>query len=389
MQNIIKNKLLVVTYLLTVLYALHYGIPLYATSSFLHQYFEQGIVSALYMMGSLGALIMSIRIAQFIRKIHTYKFTSLIIISEIISTIIFALSDNIYVVSIFFTIHLILQMILYVCINIFIESFSKQADTGSIRGLFLVLLSLGIIISPFIGGLIITKSSFQMMYIISSVMLIPMFFLLKKYFYHIKEPAYHKVDMISAFKSAWKNKDLRAAVVASLLVESFYSLMIIYSPIYLSGLGVPLHVYLLYILPIALTPLVLFPYEIGILADKKIGEKELMIIGMLILSLSLFLMVTIETNSVTMWTLVLFLSRVGASFVETMAFTYYFKKINKEEASLTALFINTKSLSFILVGFTGIILAPFISAYPALLFIILGVIILYGISYIIPMKDTL
>jgi hypothetical protein len=72
-----------------------------------------------------------------------------------------------------------------------------------------------------------------------------------------------------------------------------------------------------------------------------------------------------------------------------MAFTYYFKKINKEDASLTALFSNTRPMASILVGGIGALVAPIMVVRPEIMFIILGCGILWCISYVLPIEDTL
>lgn len=388
MHAIIKNKLLIVSYLLTLLYALHYGIPLYATSSYLHQYFGSSTVSMLYMFGAIAALIGSMSVAKYMRKFHTYGFTIGLVIAEIVITIAFGISKNPLLIAAFFVTHFLLQTLLYVCLNVFIESFSKHAETGSIRGLFLTLLNIGILISPIIGGGILSFASFSTLYIVASCMLIPFIFLVRTYLYHIEEPAYETINMYQAFRVAWKNKNIRAALVAEFLVQCFYAVMVIYSPIYLATLGIPLTVYLTAILPFALIPLVVLPYELGYLADKKYGEKELLIGGLLVLSLTVFLCVIVTSANPIIWVIILLLSRVGAACVETMAFAYYFKKVGPEDASLTALFSNTLSFATVVVGALGIIIGPFLIARPQLMFIILGCALLVGVSYVLPMKDT-
>jgi MFS family permease len=388
MHAIIRNKLLVVSYLLTLLYALHYGIPLYATSSYLHQYFGSSTVSLLYMLGSIAALLGSMSVAKYMRKFHTYGFTVGLVISEIIITIAFGVTHNPFLLGLFFIAHFLLQTLLYVCLNVFIESFSKHAETGSIRGLFLTLLNIGILISPIIGGTILSVASFSTLYIVASCMLIPFIFLIRTYLYHIQEPAYESIDMLQAFRLAWRNKNIRAALIAEFTVQCFYAVMIIYSPIYLATLGISLAVYMGIIMPFALIPLVVLPYELGYLADKKYGEKELLIGGLLILALTTFLFVIVTVPSITIWILILLASRIGAACVETMAFTYYFKKIGPEDASLTALFSNTLSFATITVGAIGIAIGPMLVDRPQLMFIILGCAILWSISYVLPMRDT-
>lgn len=388
MHAIVKNKLLIVSYLLTLLYALHYGIPLYATSSYLHQYFNSSAVSMLYMLGSIAALIGSISVAKYMRKFHTYGFTTGIVIAEIAAVAAFGLTENPLFLGIFFVVHFLLQTLLYICLNVFIESFSKHAETGSIRGLFLTLLNIGILISPIVGGAILTVATFPALYIVSACLLIPFIILVRMYLYHIKEPAYETVDMFQALRVGWKNKNIRAALVAEFVVQTFYATMIIYSPIYLATLGIPLTVYLSAILPFALIPLVVLPYELGYLADSKLGEKEMLIGGLLLLAFTVFLCVIVTSSNPIVWVIILLLSRIGAACVETMAFTYYFKKVGPEDASLTALFSNTLSFATITVGLLGVAIAPFLVARPQLMFIILGCGILWSISYIIPMKDT-
>ncbi len=388
MRTIIKNRLLIVSYLLTLIYALHYGIPLYATSTYLHQYFGSSTVSMLYMFGAIAALIGSMSVAKYMRKFHTYGFTIGLVVAEILIVVAFGISKNPLLIGAFFITHMLLQTLLYVCINIFIESFSKNAETGSIRGLFLTILSMGILISPIIGGAILSLSSFSTLYIVAACMLIPFIFLVRTYLYHIKEPAYETINMYQAFVIAWRNKNIRAALIAQFIVQCFYAVMVIYSPIYLATLGIPLIVYMTAILPFALIPLVVLPYELGYLADKRYGEKELLIGGLLILSLTVFLCVIVTTANPIVWVIILLVSRIGAACVETMAFTYYFKKIGPEDASLTALFSNMWSFAIITVGAIGILIGPFIVERPQLMFIVLGSAILIGISYVLPMKDT-
>lgn len=387
MQAILRNKLLLVTYMLTMLYALHYAIPLYATSSFLHQYFNSAYVSGLYVIASIVILFGSLLISKSIRRFHTYGFTFFLVIAEIIATITFAVSSNPFIVGLFFIIHTLLQAFLYICINIFIESFSKHTETGSIRGLFLAIMSLGFIVSPIIGGAILANYSFQVLYIVASLILVPFLFFLHKYLMHIKEPAYSSVDIFGAIRVVLRNKNLRAIFIADLLVEGFYAVMIIYSPMYLATLGIPLTTYMTYILPIALIPLVALPYELGFLSDSKHGEKNILIIGLLIMTVTTFLCVILTSSNPLIWAALLFVSRVGTSLAETMAHTTFFKKVGPEDASLTALFMNLRGIAFITVGSIGFVIAPMITERPQLMFIILGCAILWGIAPILAMKE--
>lgn len=373
---------------MTFLYALHYAIPVYATSSYLHKFFSSSTVSATYVVGSLLALFLSIHIAKSIKKYHTYRFTMGVTILEIAVIAMFGLTDNPNLLPFLFVCHFALQALLFVSLNVFMESFSAHANVGSIRGLFLAVFHVGILISPVIGGYVLSVSSFAVLYTLAALVLVPYLFLVHHYLGHIKDPAYHTIDLIDALRRTWHNKNLRAAVIAKFLVECFYAVMVIYSPLYLATLGIPLTTYLGFIIPIALIPLVILPYELGYLADTKYGEKEMLLIGMLILTVIAFVCVLLTTSSILIWALVFLISRIGASLVDTMAFTYYFKKINPEDSSFTALFVNMTSMAIIVTGAVGVAISPFLVERPQLMFVVLGCAIAWGVTVILPMKDT-
>jgi MFS family permease len=346
------------------------------------------MVSAIYGVGSFLSLLASINIAKQIKKFHTYEFTFAIIIAEMVSVILFAYSQNPYLIAAYFIIHFVTQTLMFVTLNIFIESFSVHAKVGSIRGLFLAVLNLGILISPAIGGVILKISTFTILYVVATLLLLPYLYYMHKYLSHIKEPAYHEINLLEAATKALRNQNLRAALIGEFIVQAFYAVMIIYSPIYLTSIGVSLVDYLTIILPLALLPLVILPYELGFLADRKYGEKEMLISGLLVLAVATFACVILQTIDIRVWVLVLLTSRVGAAFVETMSFSYYFKKVDKEDPSLTALFINMQGLATLVVGATGVIVAPFLITRPQLMFIILGCAILWSISPALRMRDT-
>ena len=85
---------------------------------------------------------------------------------------------------------------IYIILNIFIEIFTKHAETGAVRGIFLTLLNLGILIALLIGGRFYHEKVLRR-YILSLVLaLIP--FLYHGYMKHVRDPAYHTIDMLGA-----------------------------------------------------------------------------------------------------------------------------------------------------------------------------------------------
>jgi hypothetical protein len=70
-----------------------------------------------------------------------------------------------------------------------------------------------------------------------------------------------------------------------------------------------------------------------------------------------------------------------------MSFTFYFKKVGPEDASLTALFSNAYGLGTIFVGSAIFLISPFLVNRPQLVFVVLGCILLWSMTLVLSLKD--
>lgn len=389
MDVLTRNNRLFATYMMTLLYAFHYGIPMYAASTFLSQIFGNPFTSVIYMIAGFLTLAISIHITKYLKHFHTYSFTMGIVIAQIIITFALGLTDNNFLLGLFFIMHFILAALIFTCLNVFLENFSNNKETGQIRGVFFTLFNLGFLVSPFLGGALLAKSGYTALFTVSASLLIPFLFFMHHYLKKMKDHRFLSVNLFSAFKKAWNNTDTRGALLAVILLECFFTMTVIYLPIYIVSLGIPLTTYLTAVLPIALIPLVIMPYELGIIADNKLGEKELMLLGLLILTVSAFTISIVTSSNILVWILILTVSRIGAALVETMSYTYYFKKINAGDVDLTTLFSNVRNFSLAITALFGIILSPLVIMYPTIMFVMLGIILLWGITQVFHIHDTL
>lgn len=387
METIRHHKALLGIYLMTMLYALHYGVPMYASSSYLGLSFSPSLVSFIYAVSSMLAFFISLHVAKYLKRFHTYRFTTGVLIVETIVTFALGYTTTPSLLALYFIAHFVLTVLIFIALNTFVECVSPHRETGIIRGMFLTILNLGILISPFIGGAVLSIFGYSGVYDLSAFVLIPFIVILSYYRKYIPEPHFAHVNLLDAIRRAMKDKNLKIALLCMLLLEAFYAVMIIYSPLYITSLGIPLSVYLTAILPIALLPLVLLPYELGILADTRIGEKELMITGLVIMSICSMAVALVNSTNILVWILILTTSRIGASCLETMTYSYYFKKID-DDVGLISLFGNMLPLATIIVPFIGIIIGPLAVTYPSLIFILLSVVLLYGAIKVFPLVDT-
>src|SRR5690606_12348354 len=94
-------------------------------------------------------------------------------------------------------------------------------------------------------------------------------------------------------------------------------------------------------------PFIIFEIPIGVLADRKLGEKELLNIGLIIVGISTISLSFITIPNIFVWALALFITRVGASIAEPMIETYFFKKVDDRDTAMLGLFRTTRQIGYI------------------------------------------
>ncbi|MEK7097519.1 MAG: MFS transporter, partial [Patescibacteria group bacterium] len=149
------------------------------------------------------------------------------------------------------------------------------------------------------------------------------------------------------FKKIIRRKNVLRIYYISFVLEFFYAIMIIYSPIYLKSLGISWEQIGL-IFTVMLIPFIILPYPAGFLADKRFGEKELLIASLFIMVLSTAAILFIDTSDVLHWTIVLFSTRIGAALIQTLRDSYFYKRIDGHDVDLINFFRTSMPTAYIL-----------------------------------------
>lgn len=294
-----------------------------------------------------------------------------------------------------FNLHSVISIVAFlifvVCINvtainydILLEMISANTETGRIRGAFLTVLNLGFVVSPIITGQIVQKWGFNMVYLVSALVLLPAIFLLlglkdgKK----VKFKAHG--SLVTVWRKTWEDKNLRGIFGTAFMLYFFYSWMIIYTPIYLLEHGFTWNEIGI-IFTVMLIPFVLFEFPAGYIADRYLGEKELLIFGLVLMALAVLLFVFMD--SFLGFMIVLFLSRCGASLVEVMRDTYFYKIVDAEDIDLIDRFRSVGPVAYMMAPvMASVLLAVGLQLFH--LYILLGVIIILGTLFPMMITDT-
>ena len=365
--------------------SLNMGALLYITSTFLANWFSAGIVSLLFIIGAAA------NIALFLIAPHLLNWFGkrLLLVSSLLATSLgtfaLALATTGEVAAFGFVLYASFLLLNYYCLDIFLEELSSNSETGEIRGIYFTFVNAGIAAGPLLLALLTATSSLSVIYWSALFLLIPAILIALFYFPLHKDIHKRHMPHSLPFKKWWYNKDVRSVTLAKIALETFYGFMVIYTPIYLHGtLGFP-WAELGLIFTVALLPFVLFEWPIGELADRYLGEKEIMSLGFFITGSALLVMPFIGKIFLA-WMAILFLSRVGASFVEITTESYFFEKIDHTETGLLSIFRLTRPASIILTGIMGIVFLNLFSIEK--IFFLIAFIALLGFRESLYITDT-
>ena len=162
--------------------------------------------------------------------------------------------------------------------------------------------------------------------------------------------------------------------------------MVVYMPIHLHdhiGFDWPT---ISIIFTIMLLPFILFEIPAGRIADKWCGEKELLSAGFIVTALFTMVIPFILIPSFIIWTAILFMTRVGASVVEISTESYFFKHVEGNDADIISFFRMARPLAYIAGPIVAMIALNFLPFQ--YIFLVLGIIMFFGLKYSLALKDT-
>lgn len=372
----------------TLFLSINFGAVLNINSARLSEFFDSRSVSMLFVLGAVGNILLFLIAPKLIEGFGKRKLLLILLLLVGCSTFGLAYGTTNAVIAISFLIYSSFSFIIYYIFDIFLEEASKDTRTGEIRGLYMTVLNFGIMLGPLILVLAATNDSLVSVYLVATALLIvPV--LIAIFDLRSRAPHWHglhKHHALLPFRLWWRTKNIRRITLVKLVLEFFFAIMVIYVPIYLrqeigfewAELGV--------MFTIMLLPFVILEWPAGELADRFLGEKELLISGFILMIIALAIMPMLGGVFIA-WTLVLLASRVGASLVEIMAESYFFKHVDAAETRLISIYRLARPFGIIVGSTVGAIALNLVSFEK--IFFITAIVVIWGLKEGLLLKDTL
>lgn len=377
-------------YAATLLLIFHTFIVAYVNSSFLEQYIPAAGIGTIYTVGSALSVLIFLFVSRVLHKVGNYQMTMGLLLANFVAVLGMAFSESLRVAVPLFLVHLISVPLIVFNLDVFMEEQigNNETSTGSKRGLLLTLSSLIGAFSPLIGGLLvdIADGGFLYPYLASALTLLPIMVILLFFFKDFSDPEYDEIDLFSAIRTFWGQSNVRNVFLSHFSLQIFFMLMVVYTPLYLTqNIGLTWREFGI-IMFFAQMAYVIFEYPIGLIADKYIGEKEMMGFGFLIIAISLSWMAFVTIESVLVWAIIMFTTRVGAAFAEVTTETYFFKQTKSSDAQIISFFRVTRPLAYVigaLIASLSLLYLPF-----NLLFVVMATLMIPAMFLTMSLQDT-
>lgn len=368
-----------IIYLAGFLFSVPIALMAYINSSFLSAFVRSEMMGIAYAAASLAS-ILSLLIAPIVlRRMGGYKFLLSVIVLDALSVLTMVLSEKPWAIIAAFILGFALNMVVIFTLDELLKIFTKSSDTGGARGTYLTLANLawigaqGIFIFTSVEGVF----SFRIIYALAFAFMVAFFFLVLIKLKNIADPEYDRIRSLNYVKSFFKHKNLRRSYYLNLMLQLFYSVMVIYTPIYLSAhmgfswreIGI--------IFAIMLTPFSLLPFFEGTYSDRT-GERKMLMAGFLIASMATLAIFFIRIPEIWIWALALFMTRVGAATIETMNDSYFFKHITPENEEWVGVYRSAPGVAYILGPLAALCIFALVPSFNYI-FLLLSTLMLWGI----------
>ncbi|PIP73291.1 MAG: hypothetical protein COW88_02405 [Candidatus Lloydbacteria bacterium CG22_combo_CG10-13_8_21_14_all_47_15] len=367
------------------LFAFHVALLAYIESSFLSAFIPEQYIGLVFTAGAIFATVALVWMPAVLSKIGNFRTIFLLAAIEIIALIVLAAAKTAPLAVTTFIVHAALYPLILFGFDIFLEHDSPNTSTGNIRGIFLTASNAAWIVPPLLTGLILQNGDYWKIFAISALLMFPILMLFMRRFSNFRDPIYNRPPFWKTLREIAARKNIFRIFMSNGILMLFFAWMTIFTPLYLHNhLAFPWSTIGM-MFAVMLIPFVLVDIPLGRLADRFLGEKEMLSAGFIIGAVSTGVLAFLPANAV-LWTIVLFVTRIGMATVQIMNESYFFKQVNDIDANIISMFRNTQPIAYIIAPLLGtVVLWLFEFRF---LFLVLACITLFGLRYSLTLKDT-
>jgi len=344
-ENINEGKLKLITFI-SFLLGFSQSLLVYVESSYFKLSLGSENVSVFYFLAYVVSLLGLLNMHKLIKRLGKSTTFFLLFFLQIFAMAVLIMVPPSMLGIFLLMINIITSYLMYVVLDIIMESYSEDKKSGRIRGLHLMIISAGFMLGPILSTHILETYDYSGLFFLSMLISMVIFIIGLVGLRGGNNKFNGNITIRDLVKKIFVNKNLMRIYWVSFVLEFFYALMTVYTPLYLLDLGMSWS-QIGVIFTIMLIPFILVNYPVGVLADKKLGEKEMIIFGLFVMAISTLSIFFVTSTSILVWGFVLFLTRIGAAMIETLRDSYFYKRIDGDDMDIISFFRTSRSVAYI------------------------------------------
>lgn len=369
--------------------AAHFFLVIFVIAPYLALFMPEAQTGLVVSLGALITLLVFPFVPRVVRKFGAKRVAIGLAFLQAVTVSVLALSPSMVFAVLCVAIVCATSPLITYQLDLLLEAAtSAEKDTGRTRTLFITAASVALVIAPLlIGFLLDGTEAYWRVFLAAAISLTPFIALLLLEKLPEGEPP-HLAAVRSTCFCLWSDPDLRAAALGNGVLQFFFHLAPLYIPLYLhTVLGFPWSD-LGWVFAVMLLPFVFIEYPAGWIADKWLGDKELLVTGFVIIGIA-FATVGFITASTPLIVIaaILFVSRIGAALSEAMVESHFFRRVSERDANTISVFRMMRPVSALIAPLFAS--ALLITGNYLVFFMVSGALIVaLGVIVTIPLRDV-
>lgn len=358
---------------------------LYIISSYFAALSGEGLVGGFYLVVYIVVLLGLMYLQPLLHRFGSVRLLLFFYSVLIICSVYLSLVGLYWVGAAVLLLFLISSNLIGPVTDIILEDFSSDQLSGRIRGLYLTILNAGLLLAPFVSTWVLSQYGYSGVFSVITagyalVLVVAMIGLRSHRVY-----SHQRIRFIDTLRKVIQRPNLLAIYAISWILEFFYVVMIVYSPLLLLSYGYT-WTDIGFIFTIMLIPFVLIQYPLGLMADKRFGEKELLFACLVLMAITSLLVAWAGRETVLFWSILLFTTRIGAAGIEVLRDSYFYKQITSADADIVAFFRTSRPTANIFAALIGVF---FLAIFPSAgLFLLVGALATAGCFIVFLLRDS-
>lgn len=321
-------------------FSLFIGLITYILLPYISTFMPEAYAGLVITCGALVAVILFPFLPRFVHRYGAQRTVLVFAILEMFALGALAAAPGPFTAILIVAAAVMLQPLIAYELDILLETtVVEENTTGRVRAIFLTAWNIAALAAPLLVGALLARSdAYEHVFLAAAVALAPFIVLLT-----VRKLPRGIPPKISSLRNTlvriMRDRDLAAVTFGHFLLYLFFVWAPFYTPMYLHiELGIPWSE-LGWVFSLMLLPYIFVQYPAGVLADRVLGDKELMVAGFILAGAS-FATIGFFTVSTPLLVIVaaLFVSRIGAALVEGMTEGHFFRRMSEKDVNAISVF---------------------------------------------------